>query len=106
MGGFVDAEFAIAKNTKIAVGMTSRRLDHSENLALTEAERAQLRGAKDYQASAFNLRMTHKPIKAATVSVSFATLNEKDGLLGVQSALDNDLQHGSQSRTMTLGCKF
>ncbi len=105
-GGFVDAEFAIAKNTKIAIGMTSRRLDHSENFELTEAERAQLRGAKDYQASAFNLRMTHKPIKAATVSVSFATLDEKDGLLGVQSALDNDLRHGSQSRTMTLGASF
>ncbi|WP_108809833.1 S8 family serine peptidase [Sphingorhabdus sp. Alg231-15] len=105
-GGFVDAEFAVSKNTKIAFGMTSRRLDHSENMALTEAERGQLRGAKDYQASAFNLRMTHKPLKAATVSVSFATLNEKDGLLGVQSALDNDLRHGSTSRTMTVGASF
>ncbi len=105
-GGFMDAEFAVSKNTKIAFGLTSRRLDHSENLALTEAERGQLRGAKDYQASAFNLRMTHKPLKAATVSVSFATLNEKDGLLGVQSALDNDLRHGSTSRTMTVGASF
>lgn len=105
-GGFVDAEFAISKNTKIAFGLTNRRLDHSENFALTEAERAQLRGANDYQASAFNLRMTHKPLKAATVSVSFATLNETDGLLGVQSALDSDLRHGSQSRTMTVGASF
>lgn len=105
-GGFVDAEFAVSKNTKIAFGLTSRRLDHSENPALTEAERAQLRGAKDYQASAFNLRMTHKPLKAATVSVSFASLDEKDGLLGVQSALDNVLRHGSTSRTMTVGASF
>ncbi len=105
-GGFLDAEFAIAKNTTVAFGLTNRRLDHSENQALTEAERNQLRGAKDYQASAFNLRMTHKPLKAATISVSFASLNEKDGLLGVQSALDNDLRHGSNSRTMTVGASF
>ncbi len=105
-GGFLDAEFAIAKNTTVAFGLTNRRLDHSENQALTDAERNQLRGAKDYQASAFNLRMTHKPLKAATISVSFASLNEKDGLLGVQSALDNDLRHGSNSRTMTVGASF
>lgn len=105
-GGFFDAEFAVAKNTTVAFGLTNRRLDHSENQALTEAERNQLRGAKDYQASAFNLRMTHKPLKAATISVSFASLNEKDGLLGVQSALDSDLQHGSNSKTMTVGASF
>lgn len=105
-GGFLDAEFAIAKNTTVAFGLTNRRLDHSENQALTDAERNQLRGAKDYQASAFNLRMTHKPLKAATISVSFASLNEKDGLLGVQSALDNDLRHGSNSKTMTVGASF
>lgn len=105
-GEFFDAEFAISKDTKIAFGLTNRRLDHSENYALTEAERGQLSGAKDYQASAFNLRMTHKPLKAATVSISFATLNEKDGILGVQSALSNDLRHGSRSRTMTLGARF
>ncbi|QTD56025.1 S8 family peptidase [Parasphingorhabdus cellanae] len=105
-GGFLDAEFAIVKNTTVAFGLTSRRLDHSENQALSEAERMQLRGAKDYQASAFNLRMTHKPFKAATVSVSFASLNEKDGLLGVQSALENDLRHGSNSKTITVGASF
>lgn len=105
-GSFLDAEFAIAKNTTVAFGLTNRRLDHSENRALTEAERARLRGAKDYRASAFNLRMTHKPLKAATISVSFASLHEKDGLLGVQSALENDLRHGSNSRTMTLGASF
>ncbi|MEP2102205.1 MAG: S8 family peptidase [Parasphingorhabdus sp.] len=105
-GGFLDAEFAVAKNTKVAFGLTHRRLDHSENQALTDAERAQLHGAKDYQASAFNLRMTHKPLKAATISVSFASLNEKDGLLGVQSALENDLRYGSNSKTMTVGASL
>ncbi|GAA0480793.1 hypothetical protein GCM10009096_23610 [Parasphingorhabdus litoris] len=105
-GGFLDAEFAIAKNTKVAVGLTNRRLDHSENQALTDVERAQLRGAKDYQASAFNLRMTHKPIKAATISVSFASLDEKDGLLGVQSALQNNLRYGSNSKTVTVGASL
>ncbi|MGB5725562.1 MAG: S8 family peptidase [Parasphingorhabdus sp.] len=102
-GGFMDAEIAISKNTKIAFGLTNRRLNHSENTELTEAERFQLRSADDYKANAFNLRMTHKPVDAVTLSVSLASLTEEQGLLGVQSALESDLRHGSNSKTITLG---
>ncbi len=101
-GGFMDAEFKVAKNTKIAFGITNRNLSHENNFELTQAERTRLRGADDYEASAFNFRLSHKPSTNTNVSVSFAMLKEKDGLLGVQSAIDNDLQHGSNSKTATV----
>jgi Subtilase family len=101
-GGFLDAEFKIAKNTKIAFGITNRNLSHADNFELTQKERAQLRGADDYQASAFNLRLSHKPSSNTNVSVSFAMLDEKDGLLGVQSSIDSNLRHGSSSKTGTV----
>lgn len=101
-GGFMDAEFKISKNTKIAFGITNRNLRHADNFELTQAERTQLRGADDYQASAFNFRLSHKPTNTTNVSVSFAMLDEKDGLLGVQSSIDSDLQHGSSSKTATV----
>lgn len=101
-GGFMDAEFNISQNTKIAFGLTNRSLNHADNLELTQAERAQLRGAKNYEASAFNFRLSHKPSPTTNVSVSFAMLDEKDGLLGVQSALDSDLGNGSNSKTATI----
>lgn len=101
-GGFVDAEFKIAKNTTIAFGVTNRNLVHADNFELTLEERTRLRDADDYEASAVNFRLSHKPTPTTNVSINFAMLNEKDGLLGVQSAIDNDLQHGSSSKTATV----
>ncbi|GAB5489480.1 MAG: hypothetical protein Pars2KO_30500 [Parasphingorhabdus sp.] len=101
-GGFVDAEFKIAKNTKIAFGLTNRNLSHANNFELTQEERTRLRNADDYKAQAFNLRLTHKPTQNSNVSVSFAMLDEEDGLLGVQSTFDGDLRYGSNSKTATV----
>ncbi len=102
-GAFVDADLAIAKDLRVAVGFTEKTLDHSRNPLLSQGQRQSLIGLESYRADAFNFRMTHKASDAATLTIGYTKLREKNGLLGVQSVVASDLDSGSNSDTITLG---
>ena len=105
-GGFVDAGFAIAKNTSVSVGFTQKRLDHSKDATLSSSERQQLQDVADYRASAINMRVTQHIGEAITVTADYTKLHESNGLLGVQSREESDLRSGSSTQTATLGANF
>ena len=102
-GAFVDADMAIAKDLRVAVGFTEKTLDQSRNSLLSQAQRQSLIGLEAYRADAFNFRLTHNASDAATVTIGYTKLREKNGLLGVQSSVTSDLDSGSSSDTITLG---
>jgi hypothetical protein len=105
-GSFMDAGFAVAKNTSVSVGFTQKRLDHSKDATLSSSERQQLQDVADYQASAINMRVTQHIGAAITVTADYTKLREKNGLLGVQSREASDLRSGSSTETATLGANF
>jgi Subtilase family len=102
-GAFMDADIAVAKNLRIAAGFTQNTLDHSRNRMLSQAQRQNLIAMESYGANAFNFRLTHTASDAAIFTLGYTKLNEKNGLLGVQSAVASDLDSGSNSDTITLG---
>ena len=105
-GAFFDAEYEVAKNTRLAFGYTENTYIHSENEFLDPALQEQFRGLEDYRADAMNLRLTHNAGKNAQFSLSYAVLREKNGLLGVQSTLASDFENGARSQTLTFGANF
>ncbi len=105
-GAFVDADIALANNLRVAVGFTEKSLDQARNPLLSESQRAGLIGLESYQANAFNFRLTHKASDAASFTLGYTKLREKNGLLGVQSTVTSDLDSGSNSDTVTFGANI
>jgi hypothetical protein len=105
-GAFVDADVAIAKDLRLALGFTEKKLVQSQNPLLSQADRQNLIGLEAYRADAVNVRLTHTASDTASFTLNYTKLQEKNGLLGVQSTVASDLDSGSKSDTVTLGANL
>lgn len=100
---FANVEMKVARGTLVSVGVTSQEVDHSRMFDRSEEERRHYDGVDNFNANALNVRVTHRPGANVTVSASYARVNEKNSLLGVQSRMNADLDHGAVSDTLTVG---
>jgi hypothetical protein len=102
-GAFTDMTVAVAKNIDVSFGITQQKLVHSEIAGLSTADRAALENVDPYKASAVNMSVTFTPTDSVRLTAAYTRLDEKAGILGVQSNVDGDLAHGSTSDAATLG---
>ena len=102
-GAYARVELPLGENLSVATNLSQRdahpRL--SPGLSL-EAKRAF--GSFDpYRASAASMTLNYKLGNALTTSFGYTMLHESSALLGMQSADDSDLPHGSNTDAATLG---
>jgi subtilisin family serine protease len=102
-GSFANVDVPLGRRTTVSVGYTMQHLNHSRAAYRTAAERSRYHGIDSFKADAVNMRVTHRPSDAVTLSASYARVNERNGFLGVQSRFDSDLDHGAVSDTLTAG---
>jgi hypothetical protein len=105
-GAFASAEFALSPSTVLSVGATQRTLVHARNPALDDVQRDALRNVEDYEAGAFDLRLTHRLSGRVSLTAGYANLRESNALLGVQSTEPGDFAHGSRSHVADVGASF
>jgi hypothetical protein len=105
-GAFMNADFALLKNTRVAVGFTENRLPVSQNMTLNQVERQQLRGVDAYRANAVNVRVSHQPTSSVMLTADYSKVHENNGLLGVQSSEQSDLGNGTSTQTASVGASI
>ena len=102
-GAFASFDAALGARTTFSLGWTSQEVDHRRTDYASDEQRLAYEGVDDFEANAFNLRLSHRPVAGVTLSAAFARVNERNGLLGVQSRYSADLDRGAVSNTLTLG---
>ena len=101
-GPFTAVDVQVGGRTTVSLGYTRQHLVHWRAENRSDPERAAYQGVAPFDASAINLRVTHRANDALSVSGSYARVRERNGLLGVQSRQETDLGHGATSETATL----
>ncbi|WP_167737421.1 S8 family serine peptidase [Sphingomonas parva] len=101
-GPFAAVDATLGAGTTVSFGWTSQHLDHRRRWRSDE-ERLAFDGVDPFKAKALNVRIAHKAAPGLTVSAAYARVNEANGLLGVQSRYESDLDQGAVSDTITFG---
>jgi hypothetical protein len=99
-GAFAAFDAAVGGRTTLSVGFTQQRFSFGQGTLLTESERTLFRGLDRFQASAFNVRLTHRASDSLTLTSALAQVRERNGLLGVQSR-ERDGIAGATTNTLT-----
>ncbi|WP_114951978.1 S8 family serine peptidase [Sphingosinicella terrae] len=105
-GAFFGAQLPVAGNVSVSIGYTEQRLDHDRAPFRSDAERAAYHGVAPFQAEAVNVRVTHRASSRFSFSGAYARVDERNGLLGVQSRSALELGHGAVTDTLTLASTY
>lgn len=100
-GAFAAVEGSLDRRTSFSLGYTQQRSVPGRTSLLTEAEQGVFAGLSPFEASALNLRVTHRASDALALSGALAQVRERNGLLGVQSRLQGDVR-GTVTNTFTV----
>jgi subtilisin family serine protease len=104
-GAFAAFDAALDSRTTLSFGYTQQRFIPGRTTLLTEAEQGVFAGLDRFEASALNLRLTHRASDSLTLTGAIAQVRETNGLLGVQSREQGDIR-GGVTNTFTVTASF
>ena len=105
-GAFMVADVAISDKVTASVGFTEATRGIEGRAGITSAERARLGDVEAYKANAVNVSLAYDVSEMLTLNLDYTKLNERNGLLGVQSLERSDLRDGTSTDTATFGASF
>lgn len=105
-GAFMAADVALSDTVTASIGFTEAKRDIEERAGITRAQRNALGGVEDYRANAVNVSLAYDLSDMITLNLDYTRLNERNGLLGVQSLEASDLREGTSTDTATFGASF
>ncbi len=100
--GFASVSVALNSKLTLSSGFTSQNAVRDIK-SLDPATAGSLATLTPYRANANNFTLTYKPNARVTANLSYTMLNEKSGLLGVQSLDVSDFSKGTQTDAATVG---
>jgi hypothetical protein len=105
-GAFVSADVALSDKARASIGFTQAARSIEGRAGITAAQRLQLGDVEDYKANALNVSLAYDLSEMITLNLDYTKLNERNGLLGVQSLEPSDLRDGTSTDTATFGASF
>ncbi len=105
-GGFAKAEIPVGETTRFDVGFTERQFESLFFLPFSGEERFMYNGVDPYRAMAVNATVTQELSDKLNVTAGYTYLNERDGLLGVQSLNPAGFSAGAQTDAVTAGLSW
>jgi hypothetical protein len=105
-GAFMAADVALSEKVTASIGFTQAARGIEDRAGITRAQRNQLGGVEDYRANAVNVSLAYDLNDMVTLNLDYTKLNERNGLLGVQSLEPSDLRDGTSTDTATFGAAF
>jgi hypothetical protein len=105
-GAFMAADVAISDKARVSLGFTEASRGIEDRVNIAPSQRNQLEGVEDYRANAVNISLAYDVSDMVTLNLDYTKLNERNGLLGVQSLEASDLRDGTSTDTATFGASF
>ena len=104
-GAFAAFDARLDERTTLSVGYTQQQFRLSGGTLLTETERSLFRDLDRFQASAVNVRLTHRMSDSLTLSGALAQVREQNGILGIQSRIQGSIDE-TVTNTLTVTASY
>ena len=105
-GAYIASEIQLGGGVSMRAGFTERQSQAFEPDAVSGEERAIYKGLSPYTASAAHVSLRNELGQNLAVTAAYTYLDEKSGLLGVQSFNPADFAAGAQSDAATFGAEW
>ncbi len=105
-GGYANVDMPLAEGLRLSMGVTERRVEQEYADPMT-GEATKLYDTLDsYQSNAVNIGLSQSLTERLSVSASYTSLTEDNGLLGMQSLNPSDFGQGARTNAATVGARF
>lgn len=105
-GAFMAADVALSDKVTASIGFTEASRSIEDRAGISREQRNTLGEVGDYRANALNVSLAYDLNEMITLNLDYTRLNERNGLLGVQSLEASDLRDGTSTDTATFGASF
>jgi hypothetical protein len=105
-GAFMAADLALSDQVTASIGFTQAARSLDDRTGVASGQTGNIEGVEDYRANAVNVSLTYDVSDMLTLNLDYTKLNERNGLLGVQSLEPSDLRAGTSTDTATFGAAF